>query len=402
MGKKVISSLLVGIGLDFDEKSTRGVESGFSSVKSAALKLGAVVAGAFGVNTLTAGFARTNDALGKFSETYGVVANDVAAFDRALKKSGGQTGDFISQLSGLERLRAATLVGDFGFIEAASKAGIDTRAIIDAESATDAYLSLADRFAAASQKQRFNMANSIGLDESSIRLLSIGRERLSALIAEEKKRRPVTQDMLDMSKKFNEEWIDLNANIGRVSDSLSIKILPQINSLISGFNDWLDANGDLVNSGIISFFTGVGEGAKLAADGISAVVEASKALGLIDRKKGEQQYSGGAIAEFVGPETMRKIGDAIGPGIENIYDFFSGRGDFSGSSPVLTGITPSQSAAMSSSPVYQRSSSSTPKIPDIYINHKTVIDGDVIERATTRVLDNSVRTMADELRSIAQ
>lgn len=402
MGKKVISSLLVGIGLDFDEKSTRGVESGFAGVKSAALKLGAVVAGAFGINTLTSGFARSNDALGKFSETYGVVANDVAAFDRALQKSGGQAGDFISQIAGLERLRAATKVGDFGFIEGASKAGIDTRAIIDAANATDAYLSLADKFADASQDDRLNMAGAIGLNDESINLLSLGRERLSALIAEEKNRRPVTQDMLDMSKKFNEEWIDLNANIGRVSDSLSVKILPQVNSLISGLNEWVEQNGDLVNSGIVSFFTGVGEGAKFAADGISAVVEASKALGLINREKGEKQYGGGAIAQFVGPATMRKIGDEIGPGIDNISDFFRGRGDFSETSPALTGVTPAQSAATSSSAVYQRSSESSPKIPDIYVQHKTVIDGDVIERATTRVLDASVRTMADELRSSAQ
>ena len=49
------------------------------------------------------------------------------------------------------------------------------------------------------------------LDESSIRLLSLGKDRLSALIAEEKKRRPVTQDMLDRkSTRLNSSHTDIS------------------------------------------------------------------------------------------------------------------------------------------------------------------------------------------------
>ncbi len=60
---KTISNLLVGIGFDLDKKSTDKVSSGIDSVKSKALKLGGVVAGAFGIKALTSDFANAKDDL---------------------------------------------------------------------------------------------------------------------------------------------------------------------------------------------------------------------------------------------------------------------------------------------------------------------------------------------------
>ena len=60
---KVISSILVGLGFDYDKKGAQEIESGIGSIKSKALQLGAVVAGGFGLKSLTADFASSRDML---------------------------------------------------------------------------------------------------------------------------------------------------------------------------------------------------------------------------------------------------------------------------------------------------------------------------------------------------
>lgn len=405
MGAKTISSLLVGIGLDFDEKSTKGIDSSFDRVKGSALKLGAVIAGAFGINRLTSGFAASNDALGHFTTTYGVIADDVAAFDRALQKSGGQVGDFVSQIQGLERLRAATRVGDFGFIDAASKAGIDTKAIIDASSATESYLALADQFNSASLQQRLNMASAMGLDDSSIRLLSMGRAQVSALVAEEKKRRPVTQDMLDMSQEFQDSWLDMETGVGRVADSISIKMLPRINSLLAGFNEWLETNDDLIASGIDTFIEKIADNIELVAVGVAAIAApsllaglglAAKALGGIIRMV---PIAGAGIGGFMlGGEIHDNMpieaSNVIGKSVATVL-----------SAVGVDGASQALNAEAAAKVAQQRpflSDNDMPEVPDIYLTNTVNIDGQVIEKAAVRVLDASVRTMADELRSTTQ
>ena len=73
---KTISNLLVGIGFDLDKDSTKKVSSGIDNVKSKALQLGGIVAGAFGIKALTSDFADAKDDLGKFADVMGVSANN--------------------------------------------------------------------------------------------------------------------------------------------------------------------------------------------------------------------------------------------------------------------------------------------------------------------------------------
>ena len=99
---KVISSLLVGLGFDVDQKGAKEFEGSIDSVKSKALQLGSVVAGGFGLKALTADFASSRDMLGKFADTFGVLPNDVMAFGNALATEQGSLEGFMSQLENLE------------------------------------------------------------------------------------------------------------------------------------------------------------------------------------------------------------------------------------------------------------------------------------------------------------
>ncbi len=406
MGAKVISSLLVGIGLDFDEKSTKGIDSSFDQVKSSALKLGAVIAGAFGINKLTSGFSESNDVLGKFSETYGVIANDVAAFDRALQHSGGQAGEFISLLESLEKLRAGTRVGDFGFVPAAEKAGIDTKSFIDAENTIDAFLSMADVFSKSSTQKRFNMAEAMGLSDAAIRMLGQDRSNLLETVDAERNRRPITQEMLDLSRDFNDQWQDMNTNIGRVADTISVKILPHVNSLLVGFNNWLEANDELIDSGVDEFIKKVADNIELVAVGVAALAAPSLLFGL-----GLVAKTLGGIARMVPVAGAGVGGFMLG---EKIHDNMTvDQSNLVGRSvaTVLSAFGVDEASQALNAEAAARAAAGKPLLstndmpevaPDIYLTNTVVVDGEVIEKAAVRVLDASVRTMADELRSTTQ
>lgn len=247
MKGNTIKNFVVGLGFEYDDKGAREIDSSIDSIRGKALQLGAVVAGAFGINELTSGFAQANDTLGKFSDTLGLDANAVAAFGRALQHEGGSLESFLGQIESIERLRSGLLTGDAGWIGAAEAAGIDTDAIVNATNATEAYVNLADQFANMNRQQRLNAAEALGFDQASIRLLSKGREELLRVIAAEKNRRPVTTEMTKAAADFNDETQDLLNNIGRVADKISMMLLPAVNETIGTLNDWFETNQEAVD-----------------------------------------------------------------------------------------------------------------------------------------------------------
>lgn len=283
-----ITNFLVGIGFDYDENATKEIGSGIDSVKSKALQLGAVVAGAFGIKALTGDFANANDTLGKFSQVFNVTADDISSFGRALAIEGGTVESFISQLEGLERLRAGTKQGEFGFVAAAQLAGIDTQGFIDATNATEAYLALADQFKSLSGQQRINAASAFGLDDASIRLLSRGREGVEKLVEQQRVIRPVTEAMTQSSAEFNDQMINLTNNVGSFADRISERLLPEINNVIDGMNKWIGVNRELANSGIDKFldFAIDNPSAVAAGTGLVATGALATSAGLLSKVPG--------------------------------------------------------------------------------------------------------------------
>ena len=250
---KVISSFLVGLGFDYDKKGAQEIESGIGSIKSKALQLGTVVAGGFGLKSLTADFASSRDMIGKFSETFGLIPNEVLALGNALTTQGGSLAGFMSQVENIERVRARLLVGDTSFFAPAAKAGIDPNTIVQAENATEAYLSLANAFAGMTTQQRINAAEALGLDEASIRLLSQGRSDVELLVQRMMQVRSVTDESTAAAARFTKEWTILKQNVGSATDSMSAEILPFVNDVIEKINEWTEANKNLVNSNALVF-----------------------------------------------------------------------------------------------------------------------------------------------------
>lgn len=245
-----LTNFIIGLGFSFDTETTKQADAALESVKTKALQVGAALAGAFGLKALTLDFANANDSIGKFSETFGVIPDDVAALGRALQIEGGSLNGFISQLERIERLRAGLLIGDAAFIARAGIAGIDTSELISATNATEAYISLADQFARMTTQQRINAASALGLDAASIRLLSRGSESLREMVAVQQRIRPITEEMTDVSTQFNIELQNIMSNVGGVADRISVKMIPAITNVIAGMNAWIEVNRKFNNERI--------------------------------------------------------------------------------------------------------------------------------------------------------
>jgi hypothetical protein len=335
-----INNFLVGIGFDLDKKSTDSVASGIDGVKSKALQLGSVVAGAFGIKALTNDFASAKDELGKFAEVFGVSADDVNAFGNAMRLEGGTLEGFMSQLASLEKFRAGLATGDAGFIEAAGRAGLDIKGLIEAENATEGFLNLADQFQRMNQQQRLNAASALGLDDASIRLLSNGREEILKVVDAQRQMRPVTDEMTESAAEFNDELLDLTTNIGGFADKISMNLMPQINDVLGGMNDWIGLNRELINSGLDTFFDSIDESAvaiaaslglitagsatlaagglatKIGLTGTGAALAGTGGLAAKTGGVGLAAVSGFALGtvlnEQISPETSSAIGDFLG------------------------------------------------------------------------------------------
>lgn len=255
-----ITDFLVGVGFSYDQKGANEIGSGIDSIKSKALQLTGVVAGAFGFKKLTSDFAQSRDELGKFSKTFGVLPGEVFAFGQAMEHEGGTLDGFISQLAGIEKMRAGVRDGtNVGWLGEAGKVGVDTTEILNATNATEAYFALADQFKNLSASQRLNAADVFGIDEAGIRLLSQGSGALRQNVADMKTIRTVTLEQTKMAADFNDNMQDFGNNIGGFADNISTTLLPEVNKIVEGMNKWIGANRGIINQNMDAVLKPIGD-----------------------------------------------------------------------------------------------------------------------------------------------
>ena len=370
-----ITNFLVGIGIQFDNKGARQAASGIDSIKSKALQAGSVLAGAFGVKALSTDFANATDSLGKFGETFGLTANDIMGFGNALAQEGGNLESFMSQIENIERLRAGLQVGDAGFISVAGRAGIDTGPLIEATTATEAYLALADQFQAMTQQQRLNAASALGLDEASIRLLSKGRSEVDATISKFQTIRPVTDEMTEGAAVFNRSWLETKQNIGSVVDVMGNELLPVLTDITDEINSWFDENRVESLRAIASLFG--------ATFGVGESEDISKATGLpewlfmpvTDLPGVAFDSASDATSDFFNSGNLR---DDV-----NIYQREPTRLD----NPSQTVVPSNTFLPRGNTPTQQN------------INVTLELDGQTIDQRTMRVVDGMAQTAIDDLAS---
>lgn len=393
----VISSFLVGIGFDFDKKSAQQIESGIDSIKSKALQLGSVVAGAFGAFKLAQGFADDTNKLVNFGKIYGVVADDVKALGFAFTETGGSLESAMGSLEKLERFRAGLEKGDASFIASFGIAQGDANDIINATDSVQALTLIAEQFKNATQTQRINMADALGFDEAGLLLLSKGSNEVSRLIAKYKEiNTDITPGRAADANEFKINNTELNANIKSVGDTIGAEILPVINDITGKINSWF-------NDERLSKIEALAGLTRAALGGGTA----------------EQNAQSTGLPSWLFTTDSTSTGKALGlPSwlTSPISNLFPSSGDvnsvvpsgqFMAPNPYMQQIeepapawlyrqTPASPLMPEDQPppMSQRSSSSTQNI-NVSLN----LDGQVIDRRVVRVVDGMAQTAMDDISS---
>jgi hypothetical protein len=280
----VISSLLIGIGFQTDEKSAANVEGAIDGIKSKALGLAGLVAGAFGANALTFGFASTYDALGKLGERWDLAAEDITAYDRALQHAGGTAGEFIPILESLTKLQTQTGASKSQFIAGLAIEGVadQVNAVINAQDALEGFLVAADQLSTLDADAQERFIGALGFTDAQVRLLRTGRDGILSAVEAEKKLIPITAQMTNSAALFNDEWQDLTSNVSGISNEVAQPITQAVADIMVGMNDWIDANRTVLKQ--LAEFSGETIGANLkpiaAALGAALVVASPLAAAL--------------------------------------------------------------------------------------------------------------------------
>lgn len=396
----VISSFLVGIGFEYDRKSAQQIESGIDSIKSKALQLGSVVAGAFGLSKLTSGYVSEIDKLGKFGQVYSVAAEDVRSLGYALGESGGSLSDAMSQLEKLERFRAVLLTGDASIFASFGIAQGDANDIIGAKDAMEAYRLVAAQFERASPKERINMSDALGFDQSGLLLLSKGTGEIDRLLAKYRTIAPITRQMTDDAAEFTKQWTEAGANVTGLANIISKDLIPVINDITGKVNSWFSSERmeifkttGALTRGVLG--TGTSNDAALIAD---LLHQADVAAGLAE---GPRRYSYPVPNNSIVPDWM------IDP-VRNVFpELFNSEAPDPSTNPYMQQIeepapawlyrqTPASPLMPEDQPppMSQRSSSSTQNI-NVSLN----LDGAVIDRRVVRVVDGMAQTAIDDISS---
>lgn len=261
-----LTNFIVGLGMDTSDykRGEKEVLSGVGSMRSQILQLGAIAGGAYGFGALTTGFANATDSVGKFTQVFGGTVEDIRAFGQALEQEGGSLESLMGQIENLQRMRAMTPAQIGGLFAEAGIRGVDPSVILNAESATDAYLALADVLSGLTTKQRLPVADVFGLDEASIRLLSQGRDEVERLIDRQREIRPLTDEMTEAAAEYNRQWKELRNNIAGVADEVSMTLIPVMSDLFTFGNEFFNLWREGLTLGEIAGETG--SGGRLSAE----------------------------------------------------------------------------------------------------------------------------------------
>ncbi len=404
-----ITSFLVGLGFDYDAKGEKQIASGIDSLKSKALQLGSVVAGAFGIKALTTDFATANDTLGKTAQILGVSADQLTSFGRAAQLEGGSIEGFIGTLQNLTNLQAGLLAGDAGFIGAAAKFGIDTNEFQKSKTSIEGFLSLADQFQKLSTQQRIGAAQAFGLSAADIRLLSLGREEIERLVAAQSALRPTTDAMTKSAADFNNELQNMLNGVGQFADRVSDEMLPPITEVIKDINEWIKVNKELGNSfisgaadvfaenlwSIAGALGAIGAGTGLTAlGGLAGLLGAGGVAGALGTG-GRLLLGGGLVG--AGALGAASLFNATPEGIEDTTGFrppeflfqpISSLFPDTFSSDLATGIGGGRGGQQSA-----------PSGGSTNVNVKLELDGQVIDKRIIKVNEQSYQQALDDLTS---
>lgn len=234
----ILKEFKVVFGLDNKE-----LESGLKQSESSLMKFGKVfgsIAASFASYQLFKGivtdFVAFNMELKNNIDYLGLSAEKTTALGNALKRFGGDTNSVINSVQSLAGHLEEAKQGGGALVEASKKFGIGFSPFASAE---DTLESLARQMKNYSAQQRVAIAQSLGLDKSLVLAFKDGGAELENLIKKQQELGTTTQKDLEISKNFNNAFLDLKDIFAALMRDFSRVVLPAFTKLVKLFGQFI-------------------------------------------------------------------------------------------------------------------------------------------------------------------
>ena len=323
----VISEFLVALGFDGQdfEKGLKKAETDLGLFRSTALQVGATLGGALSLKALTLDFSKQNLQLDQMSKKLGVARDTLHGLDIAFQAYGASEGESIGLLEQLASTQAGLLRGDIGLTKALAETGINVDSITNAKNSYESLLAIADQASQMNQKQRVNLANTLGLSPASLDLIVQGREKIAKLSDEFGKSRPHYKEMADASRSFTEEWSRMMNNVGGVLDPVATELTKFSTRVIQVISS-LTSEGSTVRDVLSGVARNVDKvaialGALAVGKTVGSLYRLAKAFSFVKMSAGGVGGVLAGLALIVGPEIAGALAEKNVRNPENLeYD----------------------------------------------------------------------------------
>ncbi|WPH64018.1 hypothetical protein vBVpP1_16 [Vibrio phage vB_VpP_1] len=209
---KVIDELLIGVSVDADEKEFNEVQSGFDQIKSAALSLGAVLAGGLSIDAIigkTNELAAEWDALAKETMGYEIDPILLQNLQYMSESLGGAKDDAMGLLLNLRATQQGLQIGNLGYLEELTKiTGRDVIPLFQAGDEEDILKNLISLFSDMSTEQRQAAFDVMGFTTGTRNLMQSSIEGYEAMIERSNHLGNITRENTTRAENLQQAYTD--------------------------------------------------------------------------------------------------------------------------------------------------------------------------------------------------
>jgi hypothetical protein len=206
--------------------------------------------------------AEYSDELGKLSRRLGENANDMAAFQEVVAKSGGSVSGFQGTVQKLNAdFNEFATTGNSSILPFMQRLGVS---MIDAEGNTKSVLDtlpeLAEQFEGLSKAESAGLGAKLGLDEGTILLLQQGRAEVEKQIGAQQKLFSITDEQIAAFESFNDAVSDTQTAFRGLFVEMGADIVPIFEFFLNKIQDvtvWMKENKTFMTGVFIALGTAI-------------------------------------------------------------------------------------------------------------------------------------------------
>ena len=263
------------------EDAQKRMAGGFRTLRNEAAGFLFVLAGASGVKQFVGNILAGDAAVGRLAKNLGVATESLSAWQGAVKRVGGGTGDIDSAFRSISgAYQNLQLTGTTGNDADFQGLGVGSGTLRQGPEAT--LLKISEASSRMSRPEFGARLGRLGFNEATITLLSKGRVEVERMIVEQRRLGVTTDANAEAAQKFDDQ-------LAKLETAIKGKLRPAIEGMVGTLIDWLEKGDNLNNLLLITdgLLIGVGVAAASALGplGLMAAAVATLAMAFADLNK---------------------------------------------------------------------------------------------------------------------